>query len=145
MCAFRVRRTLSSAGALQPRQWLQPIIKNASSSPQSKANAKIDKMHKQKGCHTLADYVAYYRSLDSDSRHISGMLSFTSDARLGTKANAHDARLRMLEEFGNEALSWSIYRIDRKRARTDQMDGQQQLDFREPAKRRKRNTQRGLI
>lgn len=93
----------------------------------------------------MTEYVAHYRSLDSDSRHVSGMFAFTSDARLGTKANAHDARLRMLEEFGNDALSWTIYQIDRKRANTDQMDGQQQLDFREPVKKRRRSTQRGLV
>lgn len=93
----------------------------------------------------MAAYIAHYRSLDSDSRHVSGMFTFESSARLGTKANAHDARLRMLEEFGNDALSWSIYKIDRQRSNADQMDGQQQLDFREPAKKRRRRTQRGLV
>lgn len=93
----------------------------------------------------MAEYIAHYRSLDSDSRHVSGMLGFESSARLGTKANAHDARLRMLEEFGTDALSWSIYKIDRKRNDAAQMDGQQQLDFRAPAKKRKRKTQRGLV
>lgn len=93
----------------------------------------------------MADYIAHYRSLDSDARHISGMFTFQSDARLGAKANAHDARLRMLEEFGNDALSWTIYRIDRKRSEAGQMDGQQELDFREPVKKRKRATKRGLV
>lgn len=90
-------------------------------------------------------YIAHYRSLDSAAEHISGLFEFESTARLGTKANAHDARMRMLEEFGNAALSWNIYQIDRKRADAQQIDGQQQLDFRKPVRRRKPKTERGCV
>lgn len=93
----------------------------------------------------MPDYIAHYRSLDSDQRHVQGTFGFTSDARLGTKTNARDARLRMLETFGTDALSWNIYQIDRKRGETGKMDGQQELDFREPTKKRKRSTQRGIV
>lgn len=93
----------------------------------------------------MAVYIAHYRSLDSAAEHISGLFEFESSARLGTKANAHDARMRMLEEFGNAALSWSIYRIERKRADAQQVDGQQQLDFRKPARKRRAKTDRGRV
>ncbi len=93
----------------------------------------------------MATYIAHYRSLDSAAEHISGLLEFESSARLGTKANAHDARMRMLEDFGNAALSWSIYKIDRKCAEAQQVDGQQQLDFRKPTRKRRSKTERGRI
>lgn len=93
----------------------------------------------------MAVYIAHYRSLDSAAEHISGLFEFESSARLGTKANAHDARMRMLEEFGNAALSWSIYRIERKRADAQQVDGQQQLDFRKPVRKRRAKTDRGRV
>lgn len=93
----------------------------------------------------MATYIAHYRSLDSADEHISGLFEFDSSARLGTKANSHDARLRMLEEFGNMALSWNIYKIDRKRGEAQQIDGQQQLDFRDPTKRRRTDTKRGRL
>lgn len=93
----------------------------------------------------MAVYIAHYRSLDSAAEHISGLFEFESSARLGTKANAHDARMRMLEEFGNAALSWNIYRIERKRADAQQVDGQQQLDFRKPARKRRAKTDRGRV
>ncbi len=67
-----------------------------------------------------------------------GLFEFESDARAGTKANAHDARMKMLELFGASAVSWTIERKwsapapppPRKREKTT--DGQLALDFRPP-------------
>lgn len=89
-------------------------------------------------------YIAHYKSLDSSTDHVSGSFEFESTSRLGTKANAHDARLEMLERFGNTALSWSITEIERRRANAE-IDGQQELDFRNPSKKRRSNTQRGRL
>ncbi|WP_165060868.1 MULTISPECIES: hypothetical protein [unclassified Adlercreutzia] len=93
----------------------------------------------------MATYIAHYRSLNSAAEHISGLFEFESSARLGTKANAHDARMHMLEDFGNTALSWNIYKIDRKRGDSQQINGQQELDFRKPTRRRKTDTKRGCV
>ncbi len=59
---------------------------------------------------------------------------------MGSKALAHDARLRMLELFGSDAVSWTIDSIARKRARSEQASGQMELDFRDAPKRTRRKT-----
>lgn len=85
-------------------------------------------------------YIANYRSLDSDAEHVTGMFEFESESRLGTKANAHDARVCMLEMFGKQALSWTIFKVERKSGKSKVADGQLELDFRAPkVKKRKKN------
>lgn len=86
----------------------------------------------------MAAFLAHYRSLDSSSKRALGMFEFESNARLASKANMHDARVRMLELYGNEALSWNIEKVERKRQASEHQDGQLELDFRDPVKKRKR-------
>lgn len=70
---------------------------------------------------------------------------------MGSKANAHDARVHMLEIFGNDALSWSIDSIEHKPKASSnlQSDGQMELDFREFSEKkepkRRRSTKRGVL
>ncbi|HIW76156.1 MULTISPECIES: hypothetical protein [Gordonibacter] len=86
----------------------------------------------------MQTYLAHYRSPAASDTRATGVFEFESDARINTKANQHDARLRMLELYGKDAVSWTIERIERKKATTDTQDGQLALDFRPPKKQRKR-------
>ncbi len=91
----------------------------------------------------MQTYVAHYHSPQRVvSQRARGLFEFQSDARVGTKANAHDARVRMLEIFGSEALSWTIDKIERKKAATPDIDGQLEMDFRAPVPARKRKPRR---
>lgn len=96
----------------------------------------------------MATFLAHYASLDADAKRARGLFEFESEARLGSKANGHDARIKMLELFGNDALSWQIDRIEHvassKAGKKKPADGQMELDFREPVKKRKRSQKRGL-
>ena len=89
----------------------------------------------------MATYVAHYATLNSDSNRQMGEFDFESKGKLKSKTNAHDARLTLLEKFGNDALSWQIYKIEKKKVSTGKIDGQLQLDFRGPAPK-KRKTRR---
>lgn len=86
----------------------------------------------------MQTYLAHYRSPNASADRARGLFEFESDARAGTKANLHDARVRMLELFGKDAVSWSIDKVERKTARAEKADGQLELDFRAPKPERKR-------
>lgn len=88
---------------------------------------------------------AYYES-PRNANPQSGCFTFESGHPLRSQANERDARYRMLELFGNEAVAWSIVRVERAgNARADE-PVQPGLDFREPRKTRKRRTvQRGTL
>lgn len=95
-------------------------------------------------------FVAKYRSPNASGERSRGLFEFESDARLGSKANAHDARVKMLELYGNDALAWTIedIRHKSKKPAAAQADGQMELDFREPLKeapKRRRSTKRGVV
>lgn len=96
-------------------------------------------------------FVAHYRSANSAESRALGSFDFESEARLGSKANMHDARVKMLELYGNEALSWLIDSVNKKRSEKarDASDGQLELDFREPTnkpiKKRRQSTKRGVL
>lgn len=95
-------------------------------------------------------FVANYRSPNASGARSRGLFEFESAARLGSKANAHDARIKMLELYGNDALTWTIEDIRHKPkgASRAQADGQMELDFREPVKeppKRRRSTKRGVV
>ena len=98
----------------------------------------------------MAAFRAHYRSADASSKRAKGSFEFESASRLGSKANSHDARVRMLEIFGNDALAWSIDTIERistERSKATS-DGQLELDFRDPVKdapKRRRSTRRGIV
>lgn len=87
-------------------------------------------------------YVAHYRSPHASATRAKGLFEFESAARVGTKANMHDARVRMLEIFGSDAVSWTIDKVERKRASAPQNDGQLELDFRAPKPERKRKAKK---
>ncbi len=89
----------------------------------------------------MANYVAHYKTLDASSSHITGLFEFESNAKINSKKNSHDARLAMLEKFGNNALSWQIMHIEKKKISKARINGQLALDFRGPAKK-KRKVQR---
>ncbi len=78
---------------------------------------------------------------------MNGTFEFESEHNAGSKKNATDARIRMLEEFGNEAVSWVIDSIELVSKSDEASDiFQPQLDFREPKKtRRRRTVERGKI
>ena len=96
----------------------------------------------------MQTFIAHYRSLNASKDRAKGLFEFDSESRLGSKANASDARMKMLELFGNEALSWTIENIERKPAskQDKQADGQLELAFRNPVKKkRKTSTKRGVL
>jgi hypothetical protein len=76
----------------------------------------------------------------------SGFFTFESEHPLKSKANEQDARYRMLELFGNEAVSWNITQVERAKAAEADAPIQLGLDFRPPKKTRKRRTvERGTL
>ena len=85
----------------------------------------------------IQTYVAHYTSPVTESP-TKGYFEFESEHRASSKKNAHDARIRMLELFGKEAVSWIIDEVKLKRKRDELCGDQIELDFREPKKPRKR-------
>lgn len=49
-------------------------------------------------------YIAHYKSPNGSSQ-VSGVFEFSSSHRAGSKQNMHDARMCMLESYGNEAVA----------------------------------------
>ena len=88
----------------------------------------------------MTTYLAHYRSPAAADVRGAGAFEFESEARIGTKGNMHDARLKMLETFGKDAASWNIEKIERKTSKNSALDGQMELDFRPEKKRRRRRT-----
>ncbi len=78
----------------------------------------------------------------------SSVIEFESVHRARSKQNLQDARYRMLELHGSEALSWNIKDVEKvteneKGGATEQL----MLDFREPIeppKRKRRSVKRGI-
>ncbi|NPD31154.1 hypothetical protein HLV37_04660 [Eggerthellaceae bacterium zg-1084] len=85
----------------------------------------------------MAVYLAHFLSPAASDSRATGYFEFESAARMGSRDNQSDARMRMLELYGKDAVSWQIDRIERKKARTEALSGQLELDFR-PEKKRKR-------
>ena len=86
----------------------------------------------------MQTYIAHYSSPSASAQRAKGVFEFESDARANTKGNNHDARMRMLELYGKDAVSWTVDRVERKKASKPVQDGQLELDFRPPKKERKR-------
>ena len=84
----------------------------------------------------VQQYIAHFVS-PAKGDSATGVFEFESDARANSKANLHDARLKMLETFGKEAVSWTIDSVERKKADDIRVDNQMELDFREPAKKKR--------
>lgn len=83
----------------------------------------------------MTAFLAHYKSPDASANRAKGLFEFESAGRLGSKQNAHDARIRMLELFGNDALGWTIEKVEKKKASKQEQDGQLELDFRNPVKK----------
>lgn len=94
----------------------------------------------------MKTYRAHYKS-PQGAHPVNGTFEFESDNKAGSKLNAKDARIKMLEMFGNEAVAWMIDSIElagEVEAAAEYV--QPQLDFREPKKVRKHHTfQRGRV
>ena len=88
----------------------------------------------------MTAFLAHYQSPAKADVRGAGVFEFESDARAGSKDNLHDARMKMLEIFGKDAVSWDIERVEKKTAKTETLDGQLTLDFRPEKKRRRRRT-----
>ena len=86
----------------------------------------------------MTTYVAYYQSPPAADVRGSGTFTFESEGKAGSKINQRDARLKMLELFGRDAVSWTIGRVEKKKANNTISDGQMTLDFRPPKAERKR-------
>lgn len=70
----------------------------------------------------------------------SGRFTFESTHPLNSRANEQDARYKMLELFGNQAVSWRIVGVERAKTADREAPVQLGLDFREPKRTRKRRT-----
>lgn len=97
-------------------------------------------------------YIAHYRSPNASADRAMGVFEFMSSSNAGSKANLHDARVRMLELHGSKAVSWVIEKVEIKREakspKAAPLDGQLTLDFREPLpekKRKRKMTDRGKV
>lgn len=91
----------------------------------------------------MTTFMAHYISPAASDVRGTGFFEFESDARLNSKDNLHDARMKMLELFGKDAVSWSIDKVEKKKASNDVMDGQLELDFRPEKQVRKRRHSKG--
>lgn len=79
----------------------------------------------------------------------SSVIEYESEHRAGSKQNIQDARYKMLELHGNEALAWTVKDIEKvaETATGDAPAEQLMLDFREPLtppKRKRRTVKRGI-
>ena len=64
----------------------------------------------------------------------SSIIEFESEHRAGSKLNVQDARYKMLELHGSEALAWTVKDVEKVADSTpgDAPMEQMMLDFREP-------------
>lgn len=83
----------------------------------------------------MKTYRAHYKSPHS-AHPVNGTFDFESQSNAGSRANMHDARIKMLETFGKEAVSWRIDKIEKAPQQSAAAESfvQPQLDFREPKK-----------
>ncbi len=66
-------------------------------------------------------------------------IEFDSDHRAGSKLNVQDARYKMLEIYGSEAVAWTVKDVERVRESEDSgISEQMMIDFRDPVQERKR-------
>lgn len=82
-------------------------------------------------------YIAHFSS-PANSAPAKGFFEFESAFRASSKPNRHDARVKMLEIYGKDAVSWVIDEIKLKKKGPDVCGDQLELDFREPKPARKR-------
>lgn len=90
-------------------------------------------------------YLAHYKSpVSSDPQ--SGVFEFDSEHKMNSKGNLQDARFRMLELFGKDALAWNIVKVEKRTSKSVVTDCQPAFDFREPSHTRNvRTVKRGTL
>ena len=89
----------------------------------------------------MQTYLAHYTS-PKHSESATGVFEYQSASRANTKKNLHDARMKMLETYGKDAVSWVIDSVELKKEKDVRADGQMELDFREaPKKKRPRKNE----
>ena len=69
----------------------------------------------------MQTYIAHYSSPAASDARAKGLFEFESESRAGSKANLHDARVKMLELYGSKAVSWNIVKVERKQATREGM------------------------
>lgn len=77
----------------------------------------------------------------------SSSIEFESDSKAGSKKNLQDARFKMLELHGAEAVSWTVTNVQRLSDSTPTGASEQlMLDFRDPVEppKRARRVNRGI-
>lgn len=94
----------------------------------------------------MVAYRAHYRSPGGENPR-SGEFVFESEHPLNSRANIQDARFKLLDLFGSEAVSWQITSTEKgPSSPAAENVCQPALDFREPKKiRHKRKFERGKI
>lgn len=82
-------------------------------------------------------YIAHYTSPTS-TKPIKGFFEFQSAQRAFSKQNIQDARIRMLELYGKDAVSWVIDDVRLKKKNEKMCSSQLEIDFRKrkPARTR---------
>jgi len=83
-------------------------------------------------CEEVFTYVAHYSS-PKNSLPAKGFFEFKSSSRASSKPNRLDARIRMLEIYGKDAVSWVIDEIQLKKNNLGVCAEQMEFDFRERA------------
>lgn len=77
----------------------------------------------------------------------SSTIEYESEYKAGSKGNIQDARFKMLELHGSEAVSWTVKDVERIADSTPSGAAEQlMLDFREPVEppKRARRVKRGI-
>ena len=87
----------------------------------------------------MQTYLAHYTS-PKHSESATGVFEYQSASRENTKKNLHDARMKMLETYVIDAVSWVIDSVELKKEKDVRADGQMELDFREAPKKKRPRT-----
>lgn len=78
----------------------------------------------------------------------SSIIEYESEHRAGSKGNVQDARYKMLDIYGEEAVGWTVKDVQRADEGDAQVQEQLLLDFREPEvrepRKRRRSVKRGI-
>lgn len=82
-------------------------------------------------------YIAHFISPVTENP-VKGFFEYESVYRASSKQNRQDARIRMLEIYGKDAVGWTIDTVKIKKKNDPLCGDQIELDFREPKKPRKR-------
>ena len=82
-------------------------------------------------------YIAHYTS-PTNSSPAKGFFEYESKYRASSKDNYRDARIKMLDIYGEKAVSWVIDELKLKRENERLCGDQLELDFRKPPRKRRR-------